>query len=264
MKIKMFFALPLLLLTSATAATDKADFLGFFESYQSLQKNYDTSITKLYSDSADITGIRLMPDGTRKEVNLAGSQWKEVIINVMPVAQKRGDISEFSQVEIEVTGQQARVSANRYATIKCFEDTDYFMIIEKNDHELKIIKEYMTSPVVSGCEVDENPQLSRSLSYAAQELNKVLPVMADQDSKLVKASSEGTTFIYHYVLVDYLAEEILIDDMKEALTPLLVEQTCTIPSIRPIVEQGGKVRYEYSSKNNVYLLGITVDGSFCA
>ena len=134
------------------ADADENSVKEFFQEYIGMGENFDTSIADLYLDSAIIRNLRRYPNGSEKSMQLTGVQWKALITKVMPVAKARGDKSTFSHIIISIDGKQAKIKANRYSNIKCYTDTGYFMIIERqSDGKYKIVEEYMETQPNSDC-----------------------------------------------------------------------------------------------------------------
>ena len=152
---KIIFLILFLLISGIdtfAADADENSAKEFFRDYVELGENFDTSIANLYLDSAIIRNLRRYPNGSEKSMQLTGAQWKALITKVMPVAKARGDKSTFSRIIISIDGKQAKIKANRYSNIKCYTDTGYFMIIERQpDSKYKIVEEYMESQPNSDC-----------------------------------------------------------------------------------------------------------------
>ena len=152
---KIIFLILFLLMSGINtfaADADENSVKEFFQEYIGMGENFDTSIADLYLDSAIIRNLRRYPNGSEKSMQLTGVQWKALITKVMPVAKARGDKSTFSHIIISIDGKQAKIKANRYSNIKCYTDTGYFMIIERqSDGKYKIVEEYMESQPNSDC-----------------------------------------------------------------------------------------------------------------
>lgn len=264
MYLKVVSATLLFLLTTTAQASSKADYLEFFNKFQKLGQSYDPAVVELYSNDAKIAAVRIMSDGKERNMKLSGEQWKKLLLDSLDIGKKRGDNSEFSNIQITVNDNQAKIKANRYSHVKCFEDTRYYMVVEKvNGKELKIVEEFMQSPATSSCANTPENDLSLVLQGSARMLNRHLPVMVDQDTRLDKASSEGNTLIYHYALVNYMSSELDPTSLEQNLTPMLAQQTCSMPNLRPIVDQGGSISYRYSGNDHKQILSIMIDKSAC-
>jgi len=236
---------------TANAATEK-QYIDFFKKYESLGQAYDASVSELYSDKAVLRALRKMPDGKNRILQMDGSKWKSAIKDTMEIAKQRGDQSEFSNISVSVDGNKAKISASRYSTIKCFTDNKYYMQVEEqSDGTLQIIEESMESPMESSCKNTANNDLDLVLQGAAKMLNKQLPLMVDSDSKLVKATAEGKTLTYHYTLIKYSADDLDPEALKETLKPMVTQQTCTMPNLRPVVDKGATIRYQYNGNDDM-------------
>ena len=254
----------MLLLSLSVRAAQESDYLGFFDRYQELSRNFDVSVTQLYSDEAEIIGVRKMPDGVEQTLRVEGKKWKEMIYDAMELGKQRGDISEFSDIKVRVEGNRAKITATRYATVKCYYDKRYYMIISAADSgELQISEEFMESPVESECANAPENDLPLVLKGAAVALNKQLPIMVDGDTRLESASSDGSTLIYHFVLVNYLSTELNAEVLEGTMRPIVTEQTCSMPNLKPVLGQGGLISYQYKGKDHESVLVIDIDKNDC-
>lgn len=265
MNIYKISVLLICLFSTATYASSESEYINFFEKYQTLGNSFDVAVSELYSDQAMIIAIRKMPDGIEQTMKVEGKKWKQIIADSMDAGKQRGDISEFSNVKVSVNENRAKVTANRYATIKCFNDSRYYMIIEKGDNnKLQIVEEFMESPLQSSCTNTPKNDISLVLQASVKMINKQLPIMVDSDTKLEKTSSEGSTLIYHYTLVNYLSSELDAGALEQNLRPMVTQQTCTMPNLKPVVDQGGSISYRYSGKDQKQIIAIDINKSSCS
>lgn len=252
------------LFSAATYATTEAEYTNFFNKYQALGHNFDVSFTKLYSDEANITVIRKMPDGINKTLNIKGKKWKEMITDSIEFAKQRGDKSEFSNVNIKVNDNRAKITANRYSTIKCFNDNNYSLAIEKGiDNKLQIVEEFIESPLQSSC-TDKKNDIPLLLQGVVKVTNKQLPVMVDSDTRLDKVSSESSTLIFHYTYIKLLSTEFDVAVLEQNLRPLFNQRSCTKPNLKPIIKQGASISYRFSGKDKKQILTIDVNANSCS
>ena len=126
--------------------------------------------------------------------------------------------SEFSDIKVVVEKDKAKITASRYAAIKCFHDKRYYMIVGKGENgTLQIIEESMESLAQSKCASTPKNDLSLVLQSSVVMTNKQLPIMVDSDTKLERTSSEDNMLIYHYELVNYLSTELDAEALKQNL-----------------------------------------------
>ena len=86
----------LIALAPAAHAGEAEDAREFFSNFVKRTNVFDAGVADLYSSSARIVTLR---DGT-DALEMTGSQLKELLIQVMPIAKKRGDTSTFEDVEV--------------------------------------------------------------------------------------------------------------------------------------------------------------------
>ena len=90
-----------------------------FERFQALNAAFDPAVAELYADSANVHTMRTGVEGKSKEFALTGAQWKPIVQTGMPSAQKRADVSEFSNVQIAELEAGVKISAHRYTPRRC-------------------------------------------------------------------------------------------------------------------------------------------------
>jgi len=133
--------------------TDISAAQAFFENYVGLSDAYDDKVADLYSNSAVIRAYRRYHNGLERSMELSGSQWKALLIRAMPIARAQADRSTYSNVEVSVSGDKATIKADRYAVRKCYTDTGYYMVVERQTNgEYLIVEEYSETQPQSNCQ----------------------------------------------------------------------------------------------------------------
>jgi hypothetical protein len=94
---------------------------------------------------------------------------------------------------------------------------------------------------------------------AASEMNKALPMMVDQDTRLDNtAALPGNVFQYNYTLINYDQSEINIDTVRKYAEPGIVNNVKTNPDMKSFRENKVIMDYCYKDRNGVFLLKISV------
>jgi len=128
---KITLAILALLFSSPNYALDESEVLQFFSHYRALADNFDIALSDSYADDALLRVVQTSPDGLERKMNLTGQQYKSAMSSVMKYAKQRGDISEYSEIKASVSEERGVITAVRYSTVKCFTDSDFWMVIEK-------------------------------------------------------------------------------------------------------------------------------------
>jgi len=137
---------------SADPGVTEADARAFFAKYVELGEAFDVALADLYSDGAVIRAERRYPNGENRAVQLTGQQWKALIVKAMPLAKKHEDRSTYSNLKVTVSGDRARIDADRYSERKCYTDSGYYMVIERQpDGTYLIVEEYSKTQPQSSC-----------------------------------------------------------------------------------------------------------------
>lgn len=155
MRHTLYSIILIILLCTVTASAgnaDTADVKAFFKKFVELSDAYDVKVADLYSDEAKIRTYRRYPHGLKRAMELTGAQWKELIKRVMPLAKMKGDRSTYTNIKISFNGAKAKIKADRYSVSKCYTDTGYYMILERQtDGRYMIIEEYTETQPQSDC-----------------------------------------------------------------------------------------------------------------
>ncbi|WP_020582855.1 hypothetical protein [Endozoicomonas elysicola] len=169
----------------------KTQFEAFFATYQMLSDRYDKSVLDLYDENAVISTSRIMADGSTRSMSFSSDQFKALALSSWEAGKKANDRSVFSDVEIKLSENKARITANRYSLSKCYNDEGYCMVVYKNDSgELRILEEHTASPQLSNCP-DQANLIATIEAYAAY-FNKQVPIDIDEESRLVQVTASGT------------------------------------------------------------------------
>ncbi|MEM7196004.1 MAG: hypothetical protein AAF402_13725 [Pseudomonadota bacterium] len=251
-------------LISQTGISSADEYLEFFQLYESKWREFDPSVVDLYSDDATIIAVRNMEDGVEQTLKIDGTRYKELAVSTMDLARRRGDSSEYSNVRVESTGNAAKISATRYSTVKCFEDPNYYMVVERQTNGvLLIIEEYAESISISRCEDIPASDIDRLLQGVARITNEQLPVMVDSETRLESVTAEEKHLIFRYVLVNYDASEIDPDRLYGLLGEAVVQQSCSMINLKPAYQQGAIVVHRYVGKDELAILDIEIGKDNC-
>lgn len=261
--LKFFIIVWCALISTASVAVEKDDYLQFFNEYQRLSSAFDASLSTLYANDAKIKGVRKQSDGKEEKMTIDGNRWKTIIISSMENAKASDDHYVYSNVKISTDQEFAKITATRYSELNCFTDNNFYMMVQSsNDGQMQIVEQFMESPIQSNCENSES-DLKEFLNKTVEMINSQLPAEVDAETQLIKTSTDGNRLIYHYVLVNYTTETLSTDDASKVLQPLVIQQSCTSPNLRPILDQGGDLSYIYKGSDAVEIAKFDVDITAC-
>ena len=99
----------LITFSSVSYAGQAEEVRDFFENLVARSNAFDVGVVDLYAPDARIITLR---DGGQ-HMEMSGSQWKELLLRVLPIAEKRGDTSTFDDVKVSQTEMGFRVTAVR-------------------------------------------------------------------------------------------------------------------------------------------------------
>jgi len=263
---KTLFILLCFTASAVVQADEQTSYKQFFEEYQRLVTEFDASLSTLYANDAKIMGVRKQADDEEASMTIDGKRWKAIIQASMERAKNVGDRSDYSDIVIDVDGDSAKISATRYSQLRCFTDTRFYMVVSRNEEgELAIVEQLTESSEKSHCEKAETSatELSEFLQSTVEMINEQLPATIDAETQLIKTSAEGTNLVYHYVLLNYTSETLSSEEATSRLQPIVINQSCGSPNMRPILDQEGSISYIYKGSDAVQIAKLDVDISAC-
>jgi hypothetical protein len=114
------FTVVLFVFSVASHANTSEKANNFFNKYIQLSDSFDVSVVNLYLDEAKIHTQRKYPHGLERGMELTGSQWKQLVVKVMPIAKAQNDKSTFSKITTIKQGDGFKIKSNRYSERKCY------------------------------------------------------------------------------------------------------------------------------------------------
>lgn len=245
-------------------AASKADYLEFFGHYRQLANSSNPAVVELYSDDAQITATRRIKTGVEQSIKIDGKRWKSMTRDMLELTRKSGAVSEYSNIRLQIEGNRAKISADRYSRLKCFHDKNYYMVVEEDSRgELRIVREFMETRVASSCPEKKDSDLKLTLTSMARMINRELPMMIDADTQLLRATASGNILAYHYVMVNHSSSELDIAYIDQVLRPAVVDKVCSNHEYTSILQQGGSISYRYSGNDRVQIIDIEVGHTNC-
>jgi hypothetical protein len=99
----------------------------------------------------------------------------------------------------------------------------------------------------------------KQLVNAANEINKICPIMVDSQTRLDNAMSmPGKQFVYNYTLVNSLKADIDISQLQEHMRPLLINSIKTNDKMDTFKNNNVTLSYNYKDKEGVFLFKIVI------
>ncbi|MFD0998265.1 hypothetical protein ACFQ21_03065 [Ohtaekwangia kribbensis] len=107
--------------------------------------------------------------------------------------------------------------------------------------------------------VFKTPSHEAQLQQAASNLNKSCPMMIDPETRLDTVTIPAVrVFQYNYTLVNMKKASVDMEDLKNFLTPTIVENVKTSPQLQLFREQNTTLSYRYNDLDGVFLFDIVV------
>jgi len=102
-----------------------------------------------------------------------------------------------------------------------------------------------------------------ALSEEVKMVNKSLPSMIDNDTRLDHVSIQDKDVYYNYTLVNWLAADLDVTRFTSVMMPKLKTAQCANEETRPLLNEGRKLVYMYRDKSSKPVAKIVVERSDC-
>ncbi|MCF8449680.1 MAG: hypothetical protein K9G49_07380 [Taibaiella sp.] len=103
------------------------------------------------------------------------------------------------------------------------------------------------------------PSYDKQLVMAANEINKVCPIMVDASTQLNNAIAlPGNAFQYNYTIIDIEKAEVNLDTVKKYLEPGIISNVKNSAEMKIQREHKTTIIYNYKDKNGVDIYKLTV------
>ena len=247
----------LLGLSPLAYAGEAKEVRGFFSDFVKRTNAFDVGVADLYSPDARIVALR---DGTDR-LEISGSQLKQLVNQLMPIAKKRGDTNEFKQVKVFAHGDGFRVTAIRTSAIKCVPDKNYHLDVVHLDNSWMAVEEYGETVSLSRCKPSK--KLAKSLKATHSALQPHLPLDLDSDTRLEAVEVVGPALIYRERLHTVAAAEMDLAKLVPMLRQLGMQNACGSAQLKTLIGEGATVRYAYVDRNSVKLANVDVAPGLC-
>jgi hypothetical protein len=113
--------------------------------------------------------------------------------------------------------------------------------------------------VVNALLQTDSASFDATLMQAADEINKVCPIMVDQYTRLDNTIAlPGKIFQYNYTLVTLTSADVQPDSLSSALRESIVNDVKTNPDMQAMRDNDVTVAYKYNDMNGIFLTKIVV------
>lgn len=109
--------------------------------------------------------------------------------------------------------------------------------------------------------------MASDTEYALKEeirmMNKSLPTMVDNDTRLDHVSLQEKNMLYNYTLTNWLAANLDLERFNSIMQPKLKTNACETDETKSLLEEGRSINYVYRDKDSNPVSKITVKLGDC-
>jgi len=111
--------------------------------------------------------------------------------------------------------------------------------------------------------LEQGSESDTALAEEIKLINKSLPSMIDDDTRLDHVSLQEKDVYYNYTLVNWLVDDLDLQRFTSVMTPMLKTAQCNNEETRPLLDAGRKLVYAYRDKSSKPVVEIVIDKSDC-
>lgn len=236
----------------------------FFNKVQATAKNFDPSVADFYADDAKISVVKKFPDGSTMPMAMTGKMLKSLVTQIMPKAKEVGDYNDFSDISVSIENNRGKIKAKRYSNHKKYTDDEYYMVIAANaDGDIKIVEEFITM-IETNIPAGKPTGLETKIIALKNGIEKLLPLVIDEATRLDAVSANGNTLEYSYTIIGTSADDIEAAHFKSIMYTVLVESVCANAVLADIFMNGGTLKCAYSDESKKPITEISITKEDCA
>jgi hypothetical protein len=109
--------------------------------------------------------------------------------------------------------------------------------------------------------------MTSDTEYALNEeirmMNKSLPTMVDNDTRLDHVSIQENNMFYNYTLTNWLVADLDLERFNSIIQPKLKMNACETEETKSLLEEGRSISYVYRDKDSSPVSKVTVTISDC-
>lgn len=117
--------------------------------------------------------------------------------------------------------------------------------------------------IVADPEQPSDAEIAQTLADGSRAVNKTLPVMIDQGTRLDSTEASDKVFLYNFTFVEHEASEIDALDFQGSMKPTIARGACEDEASRFFLQNGVRYSYRYHGKDGKEIATITVGSADC-
>jgi len=140
---------------------------------------------------------------------------------------------------------------------------DLFKMMDINTKDLISQKYSKSKTKTQKIDMHKPLPLNETLQITANTLNKTLPTMQDEETRLDQVTTKGTTMTFHYTLVHFTPASMPARKLKSLMYEDIKTQVCTDNDTKMLLKKGMEVYYKYKGKNKKDITTFIFDAKTC-
>lgn len=109
-----------------------------------------------------------------------------------------------------------------------------------------------------------SPSVKSDLSAASSQMNMSLPQLVDDNTRLDRTSVVDTSFVYHFTLLQFPAEDIDSNNFSDVMRAELHDSICQSEEMDVFIGNDIPLIYAYSGMYGESLASVIIDKNSCS
>jgi hypothetical protein len=144
----------------------------------------------------------------------------------------------------------------------CLENAENYPIIKalKKQSPLIVVVAAVVGSFVAREYFSKRPSTDKILIQTSNELNRTLPMMVDQHTRLdATFPGPGNSLTYKYTLVGSKASDLKTEEIKKWLHPKIIQNYKTHPDMQDLRDLSTVLNYHYFDAAGTFVLALEAD-----
>ena len=246
----------------AMGAASRAEAHGVWAEMIARSDAFDPKVFDLYSSDAILKERRHDRDGSVTERTFLVAAFRPLAKRIMEAAKVSGDGATYTDVVVSQDGTRWRITANRYSTVKCTTDTEYYALMAKRESRWEVAEEFQVTHVKSQCPSDPE-EARRMIGQVLTEMDGQLPKDLDGHTRLDAVEGADLSLTYRQTLTQVASSDPNLEPMKSQMYADARRQACGLTDQKQILHHGGSITYVINTSDGKKAIEVTTVEADC-
>lgn len=241
----------------------KAEARAAFDKMVETSNAFEAGTYALYSSGSVLKTRRTLDDGTEKEQGFLVAMIRQMLPQLMAAAKLVDDRATYENVVMTADGERWKITADRYSTVKCQTDKEYYALLGKSDKGIWLIEEEFAVTFAASLCPENADEARRVFGALKDSITPMLPLEVDADTRLDTLVVDDLLMTYSYTLPTTASNDPKTAEFIALLENVIKKQACGLPSHKHALHHGGSARFVYQTSDAKPFLDKTYSKADC-